>query len=120
MQEIDVSSTNSSLSISTIHGERTEKCKTIDGLVVSPVYDFIRTHLFMISFVPISFVHEGIPLLRTRIQRLLVNRTGWPTKILFSCFRNQTKVKAIGLQEILLTMYSTRIPFGQSIFYYSK
>ena len=46
LQEIDACSTTTSLSIKTIHGERTEKCRAIDDLVVSPVHDdSIRIHL---------------------------------------------------------------------------
>ena len=172
LQEIDACSTNTSLSIKTIHGERTERCRAVDDLVVSPVYDdSIRIHLPrtysqsdlpvndedvptkerlrrwkylkpISSFLPSSSQNIKVGLLigsncpqalepldtiasqnngpfayRTRLgwcvsgpihssnlssntPRLSVNQTGRPTTKSLSCFRNQTKVNEVDLNEL--------------------
>ena len=39
LQDLDVTGLDTTISVKTIHGERTDKCKAIEGLVVSPTFN---------------------------------------------------------------------------------
>ena len=73
LKEINATGLDTTISVKTIHGERTDKCKVIEGLVVSPTFnDSIRIPL------PRTYSQSGIP----------VDDEDIPTKERVSCWKH--------------------------------